>query len=183
MGKVKPSKPRHSILDNPIILDKNEVSGSSFALLFCEIVRYCESKSNTECELMCMLSDYGRVIAQKTVDILHVREKNYRRAINTTDILIFIKSKLLKHLFGKENTRLEKSTHDDCIYYIIEEDAIINKFVSAPKDRKYLNCSSITAGIIEEVLRMCGFRVEVSSYCHGRTTYVIKFNEENLKFY
>ena len=60
-------------------------------------------------------------------------------------------------MFGKEIDKLEHANDDERTYYIIETDAVINKFISVPKDKGSLNCAIFTAGIIESVLCLSGF--------------------------
>lgn len=70
---------------------------------------------------------------------------------------MFVKSTLWKSLFGREADKLEHANDDERTYYIIEKEALVNKFVSVPKDKGSLNCASFTAGIVEAVLCDCGF--------------------------
>ena len=76
-------------------------------------------------------------------------------------MLLFIKTTLWKTLFGKEADKLEHANDDECTYYIIEKDPLVNKYISVPKDKGSLNCAVFTAGIIQSVLYYCGF---VSTY-------------------
>lgn len=70
---------------------------------------------------------------------------------------MFVKSTLWKSLFGREADKLEHANDDERTYYIIEKEALVNKFVSVPKDKGSLNCASFIAGIVEAVLCDCGF--------------------------
>lgn len=72
-------------------------------------------------------------------------------------MLLFIKTTLWKCLFGKEAEKLEHANDDDCTYYIIEKESIVNKFISVPKDKGSLNCAIFVAGTIEAVLTSSGF--------------------------
>ena len=60
-------------------------------------------------------------------------------------------------LFGKEADKLEHANEDERVYYIIEQEALVNKFISVPKDKGSLNCAAFMAGIIEAVLNGCSF--------------------------
>ncbi|KAJ8938606.1 hypothetical protein NQ314_011414 [Rhamnusium bicolor] len=51
---------KFSILDKPLSRGKGEVSLSCFALLFSEVVQYCQNKSQTVPELQNRLHDLGR---------------------------------------------------------------------------------------------------------------------------
>lgn len=64
---------------------------------------------------------------------------------------------LLQNLFGKEADKLEHANDDERTYYIIEREALVNKFISIPKDKGSLNCAVFTAGIVEAVLTESGF--------------------------
>ena len=63
----------------------------------------------------------------------------------------------LQTLFGKDADKLEHATDDECTYYIIEKEPLVNKFISVPKDKGSLNCAVFVAGIIQAVLSNCGF--------------------------
>ena len=52
-------RPKTSILDKSLSRGKQEVSLSAYALLFSEIVQYCQSRSNTVPELQEKLHDFG----------------------------------------------------------------------------------------------------------------------------
>ena len=41
--------------------------------------------------------------------------------------------------------------------YIIEREPIVNKFISVPKDKKFINCAAFIGGIIEAILNECSF--------------------------
>lgn len=150
-------KPKTSILDRNLSKGKGEVSLSCFALLFSEVVQYCQNRVYTVPELQNKLSEIGHDIGTKLIDLLMVREKNYKRETKLLSILLFIKCTLWKSLFGYEADKLELANDDDKIYYIIEKEPLVNKFISVPKDKGSLNCAVFTAGIIEAVLCGSGF--------------------------
>lgn len=115
-------------------------------------------------DLCCFrLSEVGADVGHKITDLLVIREKNGKREIKLLNILMFIKSTLWKSLFGREADKVEHANDDERIYYIIEKEALVNKFISVPKDKGSLNCASFIAGIIEAVLCDCGF---VSNIIH-----------------
>lgn len=63
----------------------------------------------------------------------------------------------LQSLFGKEADKLEHANDDENTYYLIEKDAVVNKFISTPKDKANLNCAAFCAGIIEAILNNSNF--------------------------
>jgi hypothetical protein len=69
--------------------------------------------------------------------------------------------------------------------YIIENEPLVNKFISVPKDKGSLNCASFIAGIIEAVLTEMNFpaKVTIPLVNHSQekgpkpTYFMIKFDE------
>lgn len=107
-------------------------------------------------------------------------------------------------LFGKEADKLEHANDDERIYYLIEKEPLVNKFISVPKDKGSLNCAMFIAGIIEAVLNAAGFvsniwcsnnncilmifclikwtyltfqTAKVTAHWHKGTTYMVTFEE------
>lgn len=150
-------RPKTSILDKSLSKGRGEVSVSCFALLFSEIVQYCQNKVYTVPELQNKLSEIGQDVGSKIIDLLIVRERNCKRETKLLNILLFIKSTLWKTLFGHEADKVELANDDDKTYYIIEKEPLVNKYISVPKDKGSLNCAVFTAGIIEAVLCGSGF--------------------------
>ncbi|XP_071444182.1 trafficking protein particle complex subunit 5 [Hetaerina americana] len=170
-------RPRTSILEKPLSKGKGEVSLSCFALLFSELVQYCQNRVYTVPELQNKLSEMGREVGVKFIDLLFVRERNGKRETKLLNMLLFIKSTLWKSLFGKEADMLEHANDDERTYYIIEKEPIVNRYISVPKDKGSLNCAVFTAGIVEAVLCGCGFPAKVTAHWHKGTTYMVKFDD------
>ncbi|KAI1702258.1 transport protein particle (TRAPP) component domain-containing protein [Ditylenchus destructor] len=166
------------ILDKSLSKGKNEINLSTYALLFSEMVRYAQNKVNSIQELQDKLSDYGRFVGVRLLDIIVLREKSYKRDIKLLNILLFIKGTVWKNLFGREADKLERSNDDPCKYFLIERDPVVNTFISLPKDKSSLNCASFIAGIIEAFLAESNFACKVTAHWHMGTTYVIQFDPE-----
>lgn len=170
-------RPRTSILDKSLSKGKGEVSLSCFALLFSELVQYCQNRVYTVPELQNKLAEIGGEVGHRITDLLVVREKGGKREIKLLNVLLFIKSTVWKSLFGREADKLEHANDDERTYYIIEKESLVNKFVSVPKDKGSLNCASFVAGIVEAVLCDCGFPAKVTAHWHKGTTYMVKFDD------
>lgn len=166
-----------SILDKPLSKGKFEINLGTYAFLFAEIVQYSQNRVLTVPELQTKLSEMGQHVGERILDVLVLREKGFKRETKLLDMLIFIKSKLWKTLFGKEADKLEHANDDEKTYYIIEKEPLINKFISVPKDKCNLNCAAFMAGIIEAVLNGCAFPAKVTTHWHKGTTFMIKFDE------
>uniref|UniRef100_A0A1B6H8B6 Trafficking protein particle complex subunit 5 n=1 Tax=Homalodisca liturata TaxID=320908 RepID=A0A1B6H8B6_9HEMI len=170
-------RPKTSILDRSLSKGRGEVSLSCFALLFSEVVQYCQKRVYTVPELQNKLSSMGQDVGIKLIDLYFVREKNCKRETKLLNMLLFVKTTLWKGLFGKEADKLEHANDDERIYYIIEKEPLVNKFISVPKDKGSLNCAIFIAGIIEAVLNTCGYTAKVTAHWHKGTTYMVQFDE------
>ena len=171
-------RPKTSILDKSLSRGKQEVSLSAFALLFSEIVQYCQSRSSTVPELQGKLHELGYQAGGRILDLVFVREKAARRETKLLNVLLFVKSTLWKTLFGKEADKLEHANDDERTYYVIEKEPLVNRFISVPKDKGSLNCAAFEAGIIEAVLDGCNFPAKVSAHWHKGTTFMVNFDEQ-----
>lgn len=161
-----------SILDKNLSRGKGEVSISSFALLFSEVVQYSQNRVYTVTELQQRLHDLGQDVGTRVIDLYFVRERNSKRETKLINMLLFIKTTLWKCLFGREAEKLEHANEDERTYYIIEKDPLVNKYISVPKDKGSLNCAVFTAGIIESVLTNCGFVSFVYQPTQNRTNFL-----------
>eukprot|EP00057_Strongylocentrotus_purpuratus_P023743 XP_011678217.1 PREDICTED: trafficking protein particle complex subunit 5 [Strongylocentrotus purpuratus] len=145
------------LVDRPLSKGKGEINISTFALLFSEMVQYCQNRVSSVPELQSKLSDLGQHVGVRILDLLFIRERGLKRETKLLNILLFIKSNVWKVLFGKEADKLEHANDDERTYYIIEKESVINRFISVPKDKGSLNCAAFTAGIIEAILNGCNF--------------------------
>jgi hypothetical protein len=175
------NKAKKSIVDQPIAKSQATINLSAFSLLFCELVEYSQAKSSTIQELQARLTDAGRHIGYRIIDLIVNREKNYRRETRIINMLMFIKTVFWRALFNKEADKLEQANDDNSVYYLIEQEPITNKFVSMPKDKGNFNCASFVAGIIEASLEQCCFPNKVTVHWHQGTTFMIKFDDSVVK--
>lgn len=94
--------------------------------------------------------------------------KTPKREIKLLSALIYIQTQVWKAVFGKPADGIEKSVDkpDECretcfcsnVYadhsldMIVDNDPLIERHISVPRDMSQLSCSSFTAGIVEAVL-------------------------------
>ncbi|MCJ8749479.1 hypothetical protein PDJAM_G00176780 [Pangasius djambal] len=183
---IRFTKGKSLVLERSLSRPRTEVSLSAFALLFSEMVQYCQSRVYSVSELQARLADMGRGVGASLLDLLVLREKNGKRETKVLNILLFIKARLSishcrvsvwKSLFGKEADKLEQANDDDKTYYIIEKEPLVNAFISVPKENSTLNCAAFTAGMVEAILTHSGFPAKVTAHWHKGTTLMIKFDE------
>ncbi|KAI8898922.1 NO signaling/Golgi transport ligand-binding domain-containing protein [Globomyces pollinis-pini] len=178
---------RPVILDRSINKTKNDtVSLASFSFLFSEILQYTQkSASNIEI-LEKRLAEYGYKVGIRYLELIVFRDRNLKRETRVLQILLFINTTLWKTLFGKAADSLEKGTDSDDEYMISENEPLLTKFISVPKELSSLNCGAFIAGIVEAVLDGSGFPAKVTAHSTGnatqlnRTTILIKFDKSGM---
>ncbi|KAF7686416.1 hypothetical protein HF521_015778 [Silurus meridionalis] len=166
---IRFTKGKSSVLERSLSRPRTEVSLSAFALLFSEMVQYCQSRVYSVSELQARLADMGRGVGASLLDLVVLREKNGKRETKVLNILLFIKA--------READKLEQANDDDKTYYIIEKEPLVNSFISVPKENSTLNCAAFTAGMVEAFLTHSGFPAKVTAHWHKGTTLMIKFDE------
>ncbi|PIK42528.1 putative trafficking protein particle complex subunit 5 [Apostichopus japonicus] len=102
-----------SIVDRPLSKGRGEINISTFALLFSEMVQYCQNRVSTVPELQSKLSELGYHVGIRMLDLIFIREKGLRRETKLLNILLFIKSNVWKALFGKEADKLEHANDEE----------------------------------------------------------------------
>lgn len=81
----------------------------------------------------------------RLLDLIYYREKKDKRETKFLEQLTFIKKHVWKSIYGKEADSVEKHATDPLLYYIIEKDPIINKFL--PKDRLDYSCAYLNGNL------------------------------------
>nr|KAJ3405364.1 TRAPP subunit trs31 [Polyrhizophydium stewartii] len=181
----------------PPILDRNlnktrgsEVSLSAFAFLFSEMLQYSQKRvsgiQDLEKKRVCAgaaLSDLGYRVGVRMLELILFRERNAKRETRVLGVLYFINTTVWKSLFGKPADSLEKGTDNDDEYMISDNDPLITKYISVPREMSSLNCGAFIAGIVEAVLDGCQFPARITAHSTGseqfpsRTTILIKFDK------
>lgn len=160
-----------------------DVSISSYAFLFSEIIQYLQKKSTGIQDLERRLNDLGYHIGQRVLELITLRDgKNAKREIKILGVLQFIHTTVWKTVYGKPADGLEKSRENANEYMIIDQQPMITQFISVPKDMKQLNCAALSAGIIEAVLDGYLFTANVTAHTVEtdeypmKTVFLIKFD-------
>mmetsp|Transcript_24148 Transcript_24148/g.33114 ORF Transcript_24148/g.33114 Transcript_24148/m.33114 type:complete len:192 (+) Transcript_24148:622-1197(+) len=175
-----------STLDGVLRKQKQEeVSLSIFAFMFSEFVQYTQLKIKTPAEWEDRLAAAGRNVGLRLLELTCFREKIVKRETKIVAMLSFIHSWIWKALFGRSADSLEKSTEHDDEYMIIDNKALVNRFLSVPKDYRNLNVTAYLAGIVHGVLEAAEFTpekvtahsVNVEGPC-PRTVILIKFRAD-----
>lgn len=149
-----------------------ELSQASFAYLFSEMVSYASKQIESIQDLEKRLNTQGHPIGLKLLDLLLHREpaRTQQRPLNVISLLNFIRGTLYTHLFGRAADGLEKSSDpskpDE--YMIIDNEPLVNHYISVPREMSQLNCAAFVAGIIEGVCDGCAFPARVTAHSVGK---------------
>ncbi|KXN87536.1 Transport protein particle subunit trs31 [Leucoagaricus sp. SymC.cos] len=193
LGSAKPAPgPRPNIYDRNLNKTRiAEVSASSFAFLFSEIVQYTQKRVSGINDLERRLNTLGYRIGTRALELMVWRvessSKAPKREIRLVPALMVIHTQVWKAVYGKPADAIEKSVENADEYMIVDNDPPIERNISVPRDLGGLSCSSFTAGIVEAVLDGLGFPARVTA--HGtpttqypsRTTILIKLEKSVLE--
>ncbi|KAL2760370.1 hypothetical protein ACRALDRAFT_2039024 [Sodiomyces alcalophilus JCM 7366] len=174
-----------------------ELSQASFAYLFGEMVSYAQRRVKGVNELEQRLNTQGHPLGLKLLDLLLYREppRSQLRPLTIIALLHFIKQTLWTHLFGRQADRLEKSANPETPdeYMIVDNEPLVNQYISVPREMSQLNCAAFVAGIVEGACDGAGFPARVSAHTirsptkeeadlwPGRTVFLVKFRPEVLE--
>lgn len=113
----------------------------------------------------------GHPIGLKLLDLLLYREppRSQLRPRDIITLLHLIKIQMWTHLFGRQADRLEKSSNPETPdeYMIIDNEPLVNAYISVPREMSQLNCAAYVAGMIEGVCDGAGFPARVTAHSVG----------------
>ncbi|PWN37885.1 TRAPP I complex, partial [Meira miltonrushii] len=178
----------------------NEVSASSLAFLFAEMVSYTQNRVSGISDLEKKLSLLGYRVGQRVLPLLSHRiefptppslssgsstyNRNPKRETRLLPVLLWLHTQLWKALFGKPADSLERSTEKEDEYMISTNTPLFAKSMSVPKEMSQLSVEAFTAGIIEAALDGLGFPARVTAHSVPtadqplRTTILVKLHKE-----
>ncbi|KAI8348925.1 NO signaling/Golgi transport ligand-binding domain-containing protein [Mortierella sp. GBAus27b] len=151
------------------------------------MLQYTQKRVSGIQDLERKLNELGYRVGIRALDLFVWRDKNSKRETRVLGMLYFIHTTVWKTMFGKQADSLEKSTENEDEYMISDNDPIISKFISVPKDIAQFNCGAFIAGIIEAIMDGCQFPSRVTAHTVPidgyplRTTILIKLDKEVLE--
>ncbi|KAI8991997.1 NO signaling/Golgi transport ligand-binding domain-containing protein [Mycotypha africana] len=151
------------------------------------MLQYAQKRVNGIQDLERKLNEFGYRVGYRLLELLAWREKSAKREIKVINVLYFIHSTVWKALFNKSADSLEKSTENEDEYMISDNDPLLTRYISVPKELSQLNCNAFVAGIVEAVLDGCQFPARVTAHTvpidgfPQRTTILIKLDKEVLE--
>ncbi|KAI8615648.1 NO signaling/Golgi transport ligand-binding domain-containing protein [Chytriomyces sp. MP71] len=172
------------LLDRPINRSRgSETSLAAFSFLFSEMIQYSQKRVAGIADLEKRLANFGYRVGIRELELTLLREKNAKRETRVLQMLIFVNSTLWKSLFGKAADSLQKSNDNDDEYMLSDNDPVILKYISAPKEYASFNAGAFLAGLVEAVLDGCHFPCRVTAHSTGNEqfpscmTLLIKFDK------
>ncbi|KAI8145919.1 NO signaling/Golgi transport ligand-binding domain-containing protein [Fennellomyces sp. T-0311] len=151
------------------------------------MLQYTQKRVNGIQDLERKLNEFGYRVGTRMLELLVWREKTAKRETRVLGVLYFIHSVVWKALFGKQADSLEKSTENEDEYMISDNEPVLSRYISVPKELSQLNCNAFVAGIVEAVLDGCQFPSRVTAHTvpidgfPQRTTVLIKLEKEVLQ--
>ena len=179
---------RKTIYDRNLNRTKTtETSLASFAYLFNTLITYHHAKSDSVSEIESRLNRAGYPLGIKLLDLLLYRQPPRSAQLPTRilDLLQFIHGTLWRALFARSADALEQSTSKKNEYMIIDNEPLVNSYISIPKEMSQLNCAAFVAGIIEGLCDAAGFSTdgvtahwaEGDELWPGKTIFLLRFKE------
>lgn len=189
---------RKTIYDRNLNRSRNaELSRSSFAFLFMEMVSYAQRKIKSVSDFEKRLNEQGYPLGMRLLDLLMYRTSPAgsatgssapaQRPLRILPLLTLINNKLYPLLFSRPADSLEQDTADPSKYMIIDNTPLTNQYISVPKEMNQLSVAAFIAGIIEGVCDGAGFACKVSAHNQGtdvwpnRTVFLIAFDESIME--
>ena len=179
---------RKTIYDRNLNRTKTtETSLASFAYLFNTLITYHHAKSGSVSEIETRLNRAGYPLGIKLLDLLLYRQppRSAQRPTRILDLLQFIHGTLWRALFARSADALEQSTSKKNEYMIIDNEPLVNSYISIPKEMSQLNCAAFVAGVIEGLCDAAGFSTdgvtahwaEGDELWPGKTIFLLRFKE------
>lgn len=169
-----------------------EISLASFAYLFSSLITYHHAKSGSVSEIESRLNRAGYPIGIKMLDLLLYRAppRTASKPVRLLDLLQFIHGTLWRSLFNRSADALEQSNTKRNEYMIVDNEPLVNTFISIPKEMSQLNCAAFVAGIIEGMCDAAGFNTdsvtahwagESDELWPGKTIFLLRFKENVIE--
>ncbi|RKP26489.1 NO signaling/Golgi transport ligand-binding domain-containing protein [Syncephalis pseudoplumigaleata] len=151
------------------------------------MLQYAQNRVHGIQDLERKLNEFGYRVGIRSLELIMWREKNVTRETRVINVLYFIHTKVWKALFGRAADSLERSTENDDEYMISDNEPLVSKYISVPRELSQLNCGAFIAGIVEAVLDGCQFPSRVTAHSvpiEGyplRTTILVKFDRQVME--
>lgn len=149
------------------------------------MIQYTQKKATGIQDLEKKLNQLGYHVGQRVLELVALREgvKIAKRETKILGLLQFVHTTVWKTVFGRPADALERSTEAPNEYMIIDNNPLVNQFISVPREMSQLNCAAFVAGIIEAVVDGSLFTADVTAHTvetetyPQRTVFLVKFDE------
>mmetsp|Transcript_9188 Transcript_9188/g.19903 ORF Transcript_9188/g.19903 Transcript_9188/m.19903 type:complete len:204 (+) Transcript_9188:63-674(+) len=159
------SRAPSNILDRPLGgRGSRQISLSSFAYLYSELVQYHQNRVDSISELERRLESSGYGVGLKMLELITYRNREFKRETRLMNILHFVSTQVWRALFGKPADSLERSVENADEFMIIDNDPLTSTFCSVPADFGQLSVDAYISGIVAGVLTGAGFSARVTAH-------------------
>eukprot|EP00531_Pseudo-nitzschia_arenysensis_P011612 CAMPEP_0116124882 /NCGR_PEP_ID=MMETSP0329-20121206/5519_1 /TAXON_ID=697910 /ORGANISM="Pseudo-nitzschia arenysensis, Strain B593" /LENGTH=206 /DNA_ID=CAMNT_0003618895 /DNA_START=38 /DNA_END=658 /DNA_ORIENTATION=+ len=157
-----------NILDRPLggrgSRADNQISLSSFAYLYSELVQYHQNRVDSISELERRLESSGYGVGLKMLEVISYRNREYKRETRLMNMLQFVSTQVWRSLFGKPADSLERSVENADEFMIVDNEPLTSTFCSVPADFGQLSVDAYMSGIVAGVLTGAGFSARVTAH-------------------
>mmetsp|Transcript_22870 Transcript_22870/g.48650 ORF Transcript_22870/g.48650 Transcript_22870/m.48650 type:complete len:212 (+) Transcript_22870:102-737(+) len=157
-----------NILDRPLggrgSSADNQISLSSFAYLYSELVQYHQNRVDSISELERRLESSGYGVGLKMLELISYRNREHKRETRLMNMLHFVSTQVWRALFGKPADSLERSVENADEFMIVDNEPLTSTFCSVPADFGQLSVDAYMSGIVAGVLSGAGFSARVTAH-------------------
>ena len=162
---------------------RSEMNLSTFSFLFSEIINYYLTSKTLDIEADLM--SLGESIGPRVLELVNMREKNFKREKKHLEMIKFVAYQVWKTLFGKGIDNIERLSHSASSYLLIENSPIVLRYIPESSDKKNPTCAVFVGGIIKGILDAADFpaKIEVQSppndgrSVYPKTVYIVEFED------
>jgi hypothetical protein len=138
------------------------------------MLQYAHKNSAGISELETKLSECGYRVGIRLYELHCWRERLSKRESRLINILSFIYTSVWKIIFGKQADALEKGTENQDEYWIIDNEPLLTKCISVPREFSSFNPGAFIAGMLEAILDSSQFPCQVTAHSTSNETWPIR---------
>lgn len=98
------------------------------------------------------------------LELMCLRDRHFKRERKDQAVINFICGPFWKTLWGKQGDGFIRQSSAE--YYIIDNEPVVNRFISVPDELSNLSCAAFVAGCIHAVLE--GFGLPATVVAHSQ---------------
>ncbi|KAM0683016.1 Trafficking protein particle complex subunit 31 [Mitosporidium daphniae] len=150
-----------------------------YELMLSSVIQQMKRNVTSVQELEEKLHELGQTIGYSLAEIFFWKERSGRRDQQLLPLLLRIKSSFWKEFFGVPADALERSLEKDNEFMLMDENPVLFRNMSLPRDLLSFNPCAWIAGMLQAMITSCGFKCSVSAH---RSSENFSENIENIVY-